>query len=384
MQKVRLAIVSSYGLDKGGTEKFLQTVAANLPKNKYEVDYYFIDSDPERISVTKKNYLTNNNVDLISYTVEKIVTTKRYIKQIRSNFFNVYRNNYDIILTGSCGYPEEPMTKIKNVPIIQSIHYVSGVDNQYNISRVLHISEFSKRMWVKKGGDIKRVEMISHPIQIPEYNKVNLRKYFEIDEETIVFGFHQRNDNYIFSDIPLNAYKKVESEKTAFLICGGSTKYREQAKNLKLKHCFFLPFTDQDDIIYSFLETINIYAHGRYDGELNSTALAEAMAFGLPIITHPSSLFNGHLEIIRENGYVAYNVNEYASYLKYVMEQPGVLEKCSKASKQIFQEKYSLNGQMRNLIRIFDEVLKNPYPNPIRRWYRGIENSVLNMIKKYM
>lgn len=382
MQKIRLAIISCYGLDKGGTEKFLQTVAANLPKDKYDVDYYYIDSNVMRVSATKMQYLNDNNVCLIPYQVKDIIAKKRYIMQTESSFFDVYKNNYDLLLTGSCGYPEEPMTKIRDTPIVQSIHYVSGADNQYNISRVLHISEFSKNAWLKKGGDIKRIEMISHPIQIPTFHKINMRKQFGIDKDAIVYGLHQRDDDYIFSDIPLDAYKRIESEKTAFILCGGSKRYREQARDLNLLHCYFIPYTDENDVIYSFLASIDVYAHGRFDGELNSTALAEAMYFGLPIITHPSGLYNGHLEVIRENGYVAENSQEYASYMKLFMEEEEVREKCSIESQKVFEANYNLDIQINKIMNIFEDVLKKPYPNPVRRRYRDSVNRVFNIAKK--
>ena len=56
-----------------------------------------------------------------------------------------------------------------------------------------------------------------------------------------VFGMHQRDDENIFSHIPLEAYKKIESDETLFILLGGNEKYKEQAQTLILKIlCFFL------------------------------------------------------------------------------------------------------------------------------------------------
>ena len=358
---ITIAVFTYYGLDKGGTEKFLQTVSALLPKDIYKVDYYYIDSIPERVSSVKKKYLIENNVTLFPYHCEKVDTKKRYIYQRNSNFFDVFQGA-DIVLTGSSGYTEEILQHIKKIPIIQTIHYVNGGDNQFNISRVLHISEFSKNMWIKKGGDKLRTEMISHPIVIPQYNKIDIRKQFGIDDNDFVFGLHQRDNDYIFSDMPLNAYAQIENEHTAFIICGGSKKYRAQAENLNLKRCYFIDATDSNDVIYSFLEALDVYAHGRYDGELNSTALAEAMYFGLPVITHPSDIFNGQLEVINGNGFVANNSNEYAEKMKVLLNNKDVYNACAIESKKIFEKKYDPKAQINNIMCIFDDVLKNPYP----------------------
>ena len=41
LDRKRIAIITSYGLDKGGTEKFLQNVAVLLPKEKLSVTSQF-------------------------------------------------------------------------------------------------------------------------------------------------------------------------------------------------------------------------------------------------------------------------------------------------------------------------------------------------------
>lgn len=365
---MRIAIITAYGMSTGGTEKFLQTVAKCLPKDKYQVDYYYIDNDASRCSNIKKQQLIDAGVSLIPYQVERYDIRYDYMRQVNSNFFSVYHTKYDLIFSGVCGLAEEPFVYIHDTPIVQSIHYVSGVDNQYNIARVLHISEFSKRLWVELGGDEERTEMISHPICIPEYKTVNVREKFEISKDCFVFGMHQRNNDDIFSDIPLKAYQKIESMDNAFIMCGGSEKYRKQAKQLGLKRCYFIPATDSPDIIYSFLKAIDVYAHGRRDGELNSTALAEAMYFGLPIVSHPSTEFNGHLEVIKDNGFVAKDVTEYANYMEMLEKDTMLYQKCAIASKGMYQMKYDEKTQMQNIINIMDEVLDNPYPNHDKRF----------------
>ena len=375
-----IAFITSYGMDKGGTEKFLQTVAALLPKDRFMVDYYYINTDLSRVSNVKIDYLKRNKVNIIPYECRNVISRRRYIRQVGSNFFSVFKGA-DIIITGSCGYPEEPMSKIKNIPIIQTIHYVCGHDEQFNISRTLHISEFSRDIWVNKGGDKSRIGLISHPIIIPEYNNIDIRKQLGIDKKTFVYGLHQRNSDKIFSPLPLEAYARIESAETAFIMCGGSKKYREQSKELGLENAYFIEATDSNDTLYSFLDALDVYTHGRLDGELNSTALAEAMYFGLPIVTHPSSSFNGHLEVVKDNGFVANNVEEYSQYMEMLKQNSELYAKCSKASRTVYMEKYDPNVQMERIISIIYDVLQNPYPFYYRRKILGIRNDLANTIK---
>lgn len=379
---IKLAVVTQYGMETGGTEKFLQTIASFLPKDRYNVDYYYIASDSKRVSKVKEKQLLTNGVNLKPYSCDAINCKFKYLYQKNSNFFDIYKNDYDLILTGSSGIAEEPLTFIRNIPILQSIHYVDGADNQFNISRVLNISKFSEKLWVSKGGDKKRSILVSHPIYIPSFNQINIRKKFNISEDTFIYGFHQRNDDRIFSDIPLKAFKKINNEKVAFIICGGSKLYKKEAQDLNLKNCFFIPETDNNDIIYSFLNTINVYAHGRADGELNSTALAEAMYFGLPIITHPSNKFNGHLEVVTNNGMVADNVDEYAKDMKKMLYDKQSYEEYSLASKEMFKKKYDLNNQIFNFMSICESTLKNPYPNKLERSIRGFFAEIKHIVQR--
>jgi UDP-glucose 4-epimerase len=55
-EKIRIAFVKYAGLAIGGSELWLQKLAVNLPKNKYEVDYYYCDSAPFLGSNIKQKY----------------------------------------------------------------------------------------------------------------------------------------------------------------------------------------------------------------------------------------------------------------------------------------------------------------------------------------
>ena len=67
---------------------------------------------------------------------------------------------------------------------------------------------------------------------IKEYEK-DLRKKFKL-EDKFIFGMHQREDDFIYSDVPLNCYSKIENKNTAFLIMGGVKKIHRTSKSFKL------------------------------------------------------------------------------------------------------------------------------------------------------
>ncbi len=288
-----------------------------------------------------------------------------------ANFFDFFKGA-DLIQKASCGLYEEPFCSIRNIPIVDSLHYVVGVDNQYNISRVMHISEFSKRKWIDQGGHVSRIVMVSHPMIIPEVEVIDYREQLGLKGK-FIYGMHQRNDNAIFSDIPLNAYKKIETDNNAFVMLGGGDNYRKQAEELGLKNVYFLGHTGDIHKIHSFLQMLDVYAHGRRDGELNSTAIAEALYYGKPVVSHISENFNGHVECIADAGFVVENVELYAEKLKEFEQNKDLYNSFSLKAQERFVDMYDYEKQMSNIISIYKDVLKNPYPNGLKRLYLDIK-----------
>lgn len=379
--KIKLAIVAPGGLASAGTQKFLQMIAINLPKDKYSVDFYYTAENKDDF---KAKLLEENGVKLIEFHVDGVKNHFYKSTVLKSDFFDKWKKEYDIVQIATCGISGYPIYKIKNIPVVDSLHYISGVNNDYNISRVMQISEFSQNMWLKRGGDKSRCVMVSHPMKMENFEFIDFRKKFGISEDTFVYGFHQRNNDQIFSDIPLKAFKKIESDKNAFIVCGGSELYKKQAKDLGIKNVYFIDYTSDTNILYSFLKSIDVYAHGRKDGELNSTAIAEALYFSKPIITHYSTAFNGQAEVIQGNGFIVNNADEYAEKMKKLESDKDFYEECSKASKKIFYEKYDVNSQLENIMHIYDGVLQNPYPYKIHRYiskYTGFIRNTLYLVK---
>ncbi len=376
MSKLKIAFIKYAGLSAGGTEKFLQTIAANLDKGRFEVDYYYTDAvkfegSENRQAGTNQDrleYMKRHGINLIEIKLDSVDLTKKTYPWIRTNLFEKFdEKRYDLIQTGRAGHPEYPFTKIRHTPIVDSLHLLAGVDNQYNISRVMHITNWSRKIWEFKGGDKNRSVLVSHPIEIQNVEYQSMREALGLNGK-VILGFHQRNNDSIFSPIQLEAYKKVETKNTHFIILGGSALYQEQAKKLNVKNITFLEHSADPSKIYSFLKTLDIYAHGRKDGEVNSTAMAEAFYFGLPIISHVSEINNGHIECIGNAGYVAKDVNDYASELKKIIGDYKYREEKSKNALQRFDKLYELKKQIKNIEKIYEDVVKNPFPNKISRF----------------
>ena len=98
MKKIKIAFIKFGGMANGGTEKVLQTIASELPKDQFIVDYYYCDSapyigsnfehpdtDPSRVQ-----YVKNNGVNVIKFYVEfKDLRTSTH-DWINTNFWELF------------------------------------------------------------------------------------------------------------------------------------------------------------------------------------------------------------------------------------------------------------------------------------------------------
>lgn len=373
--KIKIAFVKYGGLSAGGTEKMLQIIAANLDKNRFAVDYYYCDSSPFRGSNYKypttnpyrEQYMREHGVNLIRFSVGTVDMVHPYQTWINTDFWEKFNEGgYDLIQTGRAGHPEYPFTKISHTPILEIIALKAGCDNQYNIARSLHICQLSADQWIKSGGDSKRVEIISLPIDIKAKDYGTYRSELALGDR-FVYGMHQRAADSIFSSFPLTAYKEVENERTWFIMLGGSSLYQKQAAELNIKNITFLPETGDSEVIFKFLSTLNVYAHGRKDGEVNSQAMAEGMYFGLPIVSHISEVNNGHVECIGNGGNVLTTEEEYAAELIKLQNNSAYYQEKSRNARKRFTDNYELTTQIKRFEQIYESVVANPFPHPIRR-----------------
>lgn len=357
---IKVAVIKFGGMSSGGTEKFLQNIALNLNPNRFYVEFFYCDSSPYIGSEFKhpgsdKNIIqkfSNSPVKLTEFTVGfKNILTPNHT-WVNTNFFELFsEKDFDVVLAGRAGHREYPFDRIKKIPIVDSLHFNGGVDHQLNIFKTLFLSKESRNTWTSKGGDRKRSQIVSHPIGNLEDRTFDFRKQFGIKSKWII-GMHQRPSDEIFSSIPLSAFQIIKDKyDVSFVILGGSNLYKDQAA--KIPDVYFIPTSSDPKIISSFLLMLDIYAHGRKDGEINSTAIAEAMSAGLPIVSHVGTINNGHIEQIGNAGKVCLNLIDYVQMIESLLTDDLFRNQTSENSFNLYNSNYSLESQ----IQIIEEIL---------------------------
>ena len=116
MQKIRIAFIKFGGLAAGGTEKYLQTLACNLPKDQFEVDYFYTEAVPllgnswkhPETNEERKKYMQDNNINLINVDCKARDDRNGPPHEwVETNFWDLFdESKYDIVQTGRSGYTE--------------------------------------------------------------------------------------------------------------------------------------------------------------------------------------------------------------------------------------------------------------------------------------
>jgi len=361
---IKIAFVKFGGMCIGGTEKYLQTIASHLPKDQFEVDFFYCDAAPYIGSdfkhldtdASRVEYTKSHGVNLIKFNVGFKDVTKPTHDWVDTNFWDVFNeDDYDVIQTGRSGHPEYPFTMINNTPIVDSVHLSGMAEDKHNVFKTILVSEQQRKKWIAVGGNPSKGITIPVPVEIPKYNNESYRDEFGWKDK-FVFGMHQRDDNHIFSPMPLEAYDEIESDDTAFLILGGSVNHRKQERDLGLKNVRFLDTASDVELIHKFLNTLDVYAHGRSDGEQCSSSIIEGLSHGLPMISH-SAASMGQVEQIGDAGEVVESYKEYADVMKRMIDDSEYYDQCVSNSNSRYNKIYNVESIINRFIEIYKEVV---------------------------
>ena len=371
--KGRIAFIKFGGLSAGGTERWLQTMAVMMQQRGFTIDYFYCDAAPYIGSDFKhpdtdghrKKFLEDNNINLIRFNVGFKDVTKATHDWVDTDFWEVFdAAKYDLVQTAKAGPPEYPYHLI-DIPIIEYVTLSAGVDNSPNIAWSIHCSQWQRKMWKNSGGDISRSSVI--PV-IPDepITNLDLRRTLSIPVDSFVAGLHQRDSSDIFSNWPLNAFQNLPVD-AHFILLGGSDNYVNQAEKLGIKNFHKLSHSADPEVIGSFLNSLDIYLHGRKDGETFGNVLAEALLHGVPCISHHSvSGANAQVETIGPGGYVLKSKSEYREKLFRLYGDPLLRKNLGLLGKEHAKKYFSAEHAANLLENLYLHFIKSKNPTLIK------------------
>jgi len=311
MHKIRIAFIKYNGLAAGGTERWLQEVAISLPRDEFEVCYFYT-GEPD---FHRKEYLKRHGVDLVYVKASGKSLTGEWLD---TDFFDKFdEQHFDMIQTAIAGPCEWPYFLFKK-PVLQKVALDMGVDFRSNVYHTFFMSRWLRRQWILKGGSLCFSSVIPFGVTSVVFDG-DLRQELGIPQNALVAGFHQRVDDDTFSPVPLESFAEVSTADNYFIIMGGSSRYREQAKSLGLKNFCHISHSSDGSRISSFLNTLDIFAQGRRDGETFGYVFAEALMHKKPCLGHAAEC-NAHKDTMGPGGLWATTPEEYITHLRSLFD----------------------------------------------------------------
>lgn len=275
-----------------------------------------------------------------------------------TDFYDLFdEKEFDVVQAAKAGHAEFPISNVTRTPVVEYRTLDARVDWTPAIRWSIHISEYQRRLWLKRGGKLKASSVIPIPVVLKNSPR-NLRAELGISAEAVVVGMHQRVDDNIFSAIPLRAFAELDDENALFLMLGGSSLYGTLAAELGVRNFIQLPHSGDDNRVSVFLNTLDVFAHGRKDGETFGSVLAEAMSHGLPCISHKSLTgANGQPETMGPGGFFACNLVEYRTYLRELISNHSLRMDVGKSGKQYANAHYRVSSAAQQLSEVYSIVL---------------------------
>lgn len=217
----------------------------------------------------------------------------------------------------AAGIPEFPLVpRIKeNTQHLVSTAVFGNQDDSIELAAVIYVSKHVQHLAQQAGTPNHFV--VRNPVEAP-YTTENLREELDIPKDAFVFGRIGRDSADIYHPINLEAYVKVETDKTYFVAVNPSERSLADVKKLGIKNFKVIERTTSEHRLSAFYNTIDVLAHSRADGECNPANVLESFAHRNPVISHYGFPFNGHIECIGDAGFVLYdnNVDEYARIMQ--------------------------------------------------------------------
>jgi hypothetical protein len=365
-EKIRVAFVRIGGLSAGGTERWLQMMAASLPRERFDVTYFYSANPPHLGSVKpaippdphRKKFMEDAGIKLIEVKMSAKDANTPTNPWVNTDFWSLFdERQFDIVQTAKSGPAEYPFHMMR-LPVVEYVVLSAGVDFSPNIACSIHLSEWQRRRWIEEGGKISNSTVIPIPANMPATDR-NMRAELDIPSSALVAGFHQQASDVTYSSIPLASFSLIERYGYYFLIFGGSNKYRQQARALGLKNVRFLPHTGNAESISAFLNTLDVFAHGRADGETFGAVFAEAMMHGKPCMSHLTTIANGQIETIGPAGFVVDGVGAYAQGILRLFNDPELRMRLGEAGRRHAVEYYSLELASARLGEVYERVARS-------------------------
>ncbi|MBU1247825.1 MAG: glycosyltransferase family 4 protein [Proteobacteria bacterium] len=334
-------------LDLGGTEKVMQSFVTHLPRHRFSPSVFSFADGPRAVQIRQAGIDTHVGPDL--FTV---------LARVRPQVVHLHR----------AGWPEPELLRhvIRAQPTVVVETNVFGRHDPSPSARVLDrtlfVSQFCATRFQTQTGipsEPPRYSVLYNPVDTDFFSA-----HATPDFSGPVLGRISRPDPGKWSRLALDFLPELVKAvpNLRYRIIGAIPEAEAFVREHGLeKNVEFLPPVTTDAELATFLSTLSVLVHANDTGESFGLVIAEAMAAGLPVITHPAQGLrdNAQLELVDHGltGLVAQDAAGYAQATKTLLENQDLARKMGQKGRDKAQALFRAQDIAEKLANIYDELL---------------------------
>jgi glycosyltransferase involved in cell wall biosynthesis len=339
-----LHVVKSLGL--GGTEKAMQLLVTGLNNTFFEACVFSLNDGMRRQLLEKQGVPV-----FVGYDLYKLLL------HIQPDIVHLHRS----------GGPEPSLTRpplLAEVPAIVETNVFGRLDSTRwgrSVDRILFVSNYCRDRYlgVHAIAADKRYDVIYNPVDTGIYTNV-----IPNFEGFPIVGRVSRADRGKWSEMSMHMLQRLVSKvpDVKYRVIGAIPEFHDYLRNKGLEH--YVEFCDavwEDEELADFYSGIGVLAHGSDRGESFGMVIAEAMAAGLPVVTHPAEGLrdNAQLELVEHGrtGFITNTADDYADALAYLLRHPEKARQMGAAGRRKVLENYASDVLVRRLEDIYLDVI---------------------------
>ncbi|MUM76130.1 glycosyltransferase [Pseudodesulfovibrio sp. F-1] len=319
-----LHIVNTLGL--GGTEKAMQLFLAHLDKNRFQPAVFSPQDGPRARQIRALGVKTFIGGDLLTE-----------LQRLKPAIVHIHR----------AGWPETHTLRtirLARVPVVVETNVFGRHDPSSSaevIDHTLFVSRFCLERYARHTGispTAHRYSVLPNPVDTDTLNAASPSKR---DFTAMAAARVSRPDPGKWSRLALDFVPEVVRAIPNFRyhIVGAIPDAVNFARTKGLdRHMVFHDTLASDTDIAAFLAPVSLLAHANDTGESFGLVIAEAMACGLPVVTHPCPGMrdNAQLELVEHGvtGLVASNATEYAKAVIRLLTHPEEAQRMGRAGRE--------------------------------------------------
>ncbi len=341
-----LHVAKSLGL--GGTEKVMQLLAAHLDPDLFQAAVHSPEDGPRGPLLRAAGVPTHIGPDLF-----------KTLSAFRPQVVHLHR----------AGWPEPELLRpiqSARVPVVVETNVFGRHDPSPQariIDRTLFVSQFCAQRFAAQTGipaETPRFGVLYNPVDTDLFARLCPPRELRAPAA----GRLSRPDPGKWSDLALDFLPETVRTLPGFRyrVVGGIPRAEAFVREHHLENAVeFLPPLDTDEDLAAFFNSVSLLAHANDTGESFGLAIAEAMAAGLPVVTHPCEGLrdNAQLELVEHGvtGLVARDAHEYARAVVFLLSHPEEARAMGEAGRAKAARLFRVQDRAQELGGIYRELL---------------------------